>query len=40
MHVQLIRNATLRVEYAGKPFLIDPFLGEKGAYPPLPNSER
>ena len=40
MHVQLIRNATLRVEYAGKTFLIDPFLGEKGAYPPFPNSER
>ncbi|TCI71106.1 MBL fold metallo-hydrolase [Exiguobacterium sp. SH0S7] len=40
MHVQLIRNATLRVEYAGKTFLVDPFLGEKGAYPPFPNSAR
>lgn len=40
MHVQLIRNATLRVEYTGKTFLIDPFLGEKGAYPPFPNSAR
>lgn len=37
MNIQQIRNATLIVEYAGKKFLIDPYLGEKGAYPPLPN---
>jgi L-ascorbate metabolism protein UlaG (beta-lactamase superfamily) len=40
MNIQLIRNATLVVQYAGKKFLIDPFLGEKGAYPPFPNSLR
>jgi L-ascorbate metabolism protein UlaG (beta-lactamase superfamily) len=40
MNIQQIRNATLVVEYAGKRFLIDPFLAEKGAYPPFPNSAR
>lgn len=40
MNIQLIRNATLIVNYAGKKFLIDPFLAEKGAYPPFPNSAR
>ncbi|MGQ3479322.1 MBL fold metallo-hydrolase [Paenibacillus sp. TY11] len=40
MKVTQIRNATLVVEYAGKKFLIDPFLAEKGAYPPFPNSLR
>ncbi|MFD2762494.1 MBL fold metallo-hydrolase [Lentibacillus juripiscarius] len=40
MNIQQIRNATLVVEYAGKKFLIDPFLGEKGAYPPFPDSPR
>ncbi|UQZ33444.1 hypothetical protein C2I18_07655 [Paenibacillus sp. PK3_47] len=40
MKVTLIRNATLVVEYAGKKFLVDPFLGDKGAYPPFPNSLR
>jgi L-ascorbate metabolism protein UlaG (beta-lactamase superfamily) len=38
--VTLIRNATLVVEYAGKRFLVDPFLADKGAYPPFPNSLR
>ncbi|MFC0469789.1 MBL fold metallo-hydrolase [Halalkalibacter kiskunsagensis] len=33
MNIQLIRNATLVVEYAGKKFLIDPMLAEKGALP-------
>jgi len=33
MHVQQIRNATLRLDYAGKRFLIDPLLAEQGAYP-------
>lgn len=28
-----IRNATIKVEYAGTTFLIDPMLGKKGAYP-------
>ncbi|MBN8191959.1 MBL fold metallo-hydrolase [Bacillus sp. NTK074B] len=40
MNIQLIRNATLIVQYAGKKFIIDPFLAEKGSYPPFPNSLR
>lgn len=40
MKVTLIRNATLVLEYAGKRFLIDPFLADKGVYPPFPNSLR
>ena len=40
MNIHHIRNATLVVEYAGKKFLIDPFLAEKGTYPPFPNSAR
>ncbi|KAB8130737.1 MBL fold metallo-hydrolase [Gracilibacillus oryzae] len=37
MKIQEIRNATIIVEYAGKKFLIDPMLADKGAYPPMPN---
>lgn len=40
MKVTQVRNATLIVEYAGKKFLVDPFLAEKGTYPPFPNSLR
>ncbi|MBG9812787.1 hypothetical protein ABD68_14645 [Bacillus endophyticus] len=40
MDIQQIRNATLVVKYAGKKFLIDPMLAEKGAYPPFPNTAR
>lgn len=40
MKIEQIRNATLIVAYANKRFLIDPFLAEKGAYPPFPNSVR
>ncbi|QYR23098.1 MBL fold metallo-hydrolase [Paenibacillus sp. sptzw28] len=40
MKIQQIRNATLVVDYAGKKFLIDPILAEKGTYPPFPNSLR
>ncbi|SFM34775.1 L-ascorbate metabolism protein UlaG, beta-lactamase superfamily [Gracilibacillus orientalis] len=40
MNIQQIRNATLVVNYAGKKFLIDPFLADKGTYPPFPNSAR
>lgn len=40
MKIQQIRNATLVVQYAGKKFLIDPYLAEKGTYPPFPNSLR
>lgn len=32
MKVKLIRNATLRIEYAGITMLIDPMLGSKGAF--------
>ncbi len=38
MKIQLIRNATLVLRYAGKKFLIDPFLSDKGAMPPFPNT--
>ncbi|MCM3390466.1 MBL fold metallo-hydrolase (plasmid) [Ureibacillus chungkukjangi] len=40
MNIHQIRNATIVLEYAGKKFLIDPMLAEKGAYPPFPNSPR
>ena len=30
---QQIRNATIKVEYAGTTFLVDPMLASKGAYP-------
>lgn len=40
MNIHQIRNATMVVEYAGKKFLIDPMLSEKGTYPPFPNSVR
>ena len=40
MNIQQIRNATLVVKYAGKKFLIDPFLADQGTYPPFPNSFR
>lgn len=32
MDVRLIRNATIKVNYAGKRFLIDPVLASKGAF--------
>lgn len=31
--MQHIRNATSKISYAGKVFLIDPMLAKKGAYP-------
>ncbi|MER2048279.1 MAG: MBL fold metallo-hydrolase [Solibacillus sp.] len=40
MNIQHIRNATLVIEFAGKKFLVDPFLAEKGTLPPFPNSAR
>lgn len=40
MKIQQIRNATLVINYAGKKFLIDPFLADKEAYPPFSNSAR
>jgi L-ascorbate metabolism protein UlaG (beta-lactamase superfamily) len=33
MKVTQIRNATIRVEFGGKKFLIDPMLADKGAWP-------
>lgn len=33
-----IRNATIRVDYAGVRFLIDPMLADQGAYPGFPGS--
>lgn len=33
MEIQLIRNATLRITYAGKIFLVDPFLAPKFSQP-------
>ena len=38
MKIQFIRNATLVLHYADKKFLIDPFLSDKGAMPPFPNT--
>lgn len=35
MYIQQIRNATIIVQYAGKKFLVDPLLADKGAYPPF-----
>lgn len=36
MNFQQIRNATITITYAGKKFLIDPWLQAKGAFPPVP----
>ena len=36
MKLKQIRNATMIITYAGKRFLIDPFLAPKGTYPPFP----
>lgn len=38
MKLQLVRNATLLLEYGSKRFLIDPLLAEKGAYPGFPGT--
>ncbi|MDS0525242.1 MBL fold metallo-hydrolase [Clostridium sp. SHJSY1] len=35
MNIRQIRNATIVVQYAGKNFLIDPVLADKGTYPPF-----
>lgn len=40
MNIHQVRNATIVVEYAGKKFLVDPMLAEKGTYPPFPNALR
>jgi L-ascorbate metabolism protein UlaG (beta-lactamase superfamily) len=33
MQLQLIRSATLRIEYAGHTFVIDPYLAAKHSRP-------
>ncbi|WMD19713.1 MBL fold metallo-hydrolase [Achromobacter seleniivolatilans] len=33
LQIQQIRNATAKINYAGKTFLVDPFLAKKGEYP-------
>jgi L-ascorbate metabolism protein UlaG (beta-lactamase superfamily) len=38
MKLTQIRNATLKVEYAGKKFLIDPMLSKQGAFPGFPGT--
>lgn len=38
MRITQLRNATLRLDYGGVRFLIDPMLAEQGAYPAFPGS--
>ncbi|RZA34396.1 MAG: MBL fold metallo-hydrolase, partial [Lysobacteraceae bacterium] len=38
VQVQQIRNATAKISYAGKTFLLDPFLAKKGKYPGFPGT--
>ena len=38
MKIKQIRNATLRVDFGEMRFLIDPYLGEKDAYPGFENT--
>lgn len=38
VQVQQIRNATAKIHYAGKTFLVDPFLAKKGRYPGFPGT--
>lgn len=38
MKIQLIRHATLWLEYAGVTILIDPMFSDKDTFPPIPNS--
>jgi L-ascorbate metabolism protein UlaG (beta-lactamase superfamily) len=38
MKIPQVRNATLLVDYAGKRFLVDPMLAERGAYPGFPGA--
>jgi len=40
LQVQQIRNATVKVTYAGTTFLIDPMLAKKGTYPGFENTYR
>ncbi|MXQ13938.1 MBL fold metallo-hydrolase [Microvirga makkahensis] len=38
MKITQVRNATLRIDFGGKRFLVDPYLAVKGAYPALPGT--
>ena len=38
VNFQLIRNATIKLDYAGTTFLIDPMLAPQGAYPGYPGT--
>ncbi|RNB90537.1 MBL fold metallo-hydrolase [Brevibacillus fluminis] len=38
MKIQLIRHATLLIEYKGRTLLLDPMLSEQGAMPPVVNT--
>lgn len=38
MKLQFIRQSTLILNYAGKKFLVDPFLAEKHRYPAIPGA--
>lgn len=40
MNITHIRNATQIIDYAGKKFLIDPMLADKGAWPGFPGTAR
>lgn len=40
VQIQQIRNATAKIRYAGKTFLLDPLLAKKGAYPGFPGTFR
>lgn len=39
LKVQFVRNATMKIEYAGKTFLTDPMFAEQGRYPGFLNNE-
>ena len=39
MHIQLVRHATLRLEFGGRTLLLDPALGAAGMQPPIENSD-
>lgn len=38
VQIQQIRNATAKIDYSGKTFLVDPFLAKKGTYPGFPGT--
>lgn len=38
MHIQLVRHATLRIEYKGRTLLVDPMFSQAGELPTVPNT--